>query len=295
VVIAAGSKFVRNESETTVVPNVLSIAGVDPSGGAGVLADMKTFSALGAYGTGVITALTAQNTMGVTGIHEVPPAFVKLQLDTLFGDVHIDAAKIGMLGSAAIAQAVAETLAVPIASGDLRHVVVDPVMIAKSGAALLAADATAMLIEAVLPLASVLTPNLPEAGALLQRPPPETLHEMRRAAEALRRLLGASGQRWVLLKGGHLTGEAIDVLYDGEQMIELAAPRIETRDTHGTGCTLSSAIAALLPQRPDVTDAIAEAKQYVTQAIAHAHLLRVGRGTSGHGPLHHFFRWWQEP
>lgn len=275
-------------------PKALTIAGVDPSGGAGVLADIKTFSALGAYGTGVIAALTAQNTREVTGIHGVPPDFVRLQLDTLFADLHIDGAKIGMLGSAPITRAVAEGLAAPIAAGQLSHVVVDPVMVSKGGAALLAPDATSMLIEAILPLATVLTPNLPEAGVLLQQRAPETLAEMRRAAEALHRLLASSGSRWVLVKGGHLPDEPIDVLHDGDRMIELRSPRIVTRNTHGTGCTLSAAIAALLPQHPDVPSAVTAAKHYLTQAIEHADELAVGDGTRGHGPVHHFFELWGE-
>jgi len=275
------------------IPKALTIAGVDPSGGAGVFADIKTFSALGAYGAGVIAALTAQNTRSVTGIHGVPPDFVRLQLDTLFDDVRIDAVKIGMLGTSAITRAVADGLAAPIASGALPHVVVDPVMIAKSGDALLSADATSMLIEAILPLATVVTPNLPEAGVLLHRRAPADLAEMRRAAEDLRRLLAPSGSRWVLVKGGHLSGDPIDVLYDGSRMIELPSKRIETRHTHGTGCTLSAAIAALLPQRDDVAQAVADAKRYVTAAIAHADVLQVGRTTEGHGPVHHFFELWK--
>jgi hydroxymethylpyrimidine/phosphomethylpyrimidine kinase len=276
------------------IPHVLTIAGVDPSGGAGVLADVKTFSALRAYGTAVIAALTAQNTRDVTGIHGVPPEFVRLQLDTLFADVRIDAAKIGMLGTAAITRAVAEGLAGPIAAGELGHLVVDPVMVAKGGARLLTRDATAMLVEALLPLATVLTPNLPEAGALLEQQPPETLSEMRHAAEGLRRLLGDAGQRWVLVKGGHLAGDAaIDVLYDGATMLELPAERVATRNTHGTGCTLSAAIAALLPQVADVPTAVREAKRYLTEALAHADELQVGKTEHGHGPVHHFHRVWR--
>jgi hydroxymethylpyrimidine/phosphomethylpyrimidine kinase len=278
---------------TRTIPKVLTIAGVDPSGGAGVLADIKTFSALGAYGTGVIAALTAQNTRSVTGIHGVPPDFVRLQLDTLFDDVRIDAVKIGMLGTAAITRAVAEGLAEPIASGTPAHVVVDPVMVAKSGDSLLSADATSLLIEAILPLATVVTPNLPEAGVLLHRRPPVNLAEMRRAAEDLRRLLSPSGSRWVLVKGGHLSGAPTDVLFDGSRMIELPSPRIDTRHTHGTGCTLSAAIAALLPQSEDVAQAIEEAKRYLTQAIAHADQLKVGRSEEGHGPVHHFHATWK--
>ncbi|HQY27687.1 MAG TPA: bifunctional hydroxymethylpyrimidine kinase/phosphomethylpyrimidine kinase [Burkholderiaceae bacterium] len=270
-------------------PNALSVAGIDPSGGAGIFADLKAFSALGAYGTGVVAALTAQNTQGVTGIHGVPPAFVRLQLDTLFADVRIDAAKIGMLGTADIAVAVAEGLAGPIAAGRLPHRVVDPVMVAKSGDTLLGREAIATLIEAVLPLATVLTPNLPEAGVLLDARPADTPKEMQRMAERLRRLLRDDGQRFVLLKGGHLSGDATDLLFDGDRMIELTAPRVETRNTHGTGCTLSAAIAALLANDIEPVAAVRQAKEYLTEALRQADRLRVG---SGHGPVHHFHAWW---
>ena len=275
------------------LPKVLTIAGVDPSGGAGVLADVKTFSALRTYGSAVIAALTAQNTREVSAVHGVPPEFVRLQLDTLFADVRIDAAKIGMLGSAPITRAVAAGLAQPLASGELRHLVVDPVMIAKSGASLLAADAVSMLVEAILPLATVITPNLPETGALLRQRPPESLAEMRRAAEGLRRLLGASGQRWVLVKGGHLAGDSIDILHDGDVMLELPARRVDTRNTHGTGCTLSAAIAALLPQRTDVPAAIRDAKAYLSEALSQADSLHIARTEAGHGPVHHFHALWK--
>ncbi|RPH67063.1 MAG: bifunctional hydroxymethylpyrimidine kinase/phosphomethylpyrimidine kinase [Burkholderiales bacterium] len=270
-------------------PNALSVAGIDPSGGAGIFADLKAFSALGAYGTGVVAALTAQNTQGVTGVHGVPPPFVRLQLDTLFADVRIDAAKIGMLGTAGIAVAVAEGLAVPMAAGRLPHLVVDPVMVAKSGDTLLGREAIATLIEAVLPLATVLTPNLPEAGVLLDARPPDTVKEMQRMAERLRRLLRDDGRRFVLLKGGHLGGDATDLLFDGDRMIELTAPRIDTRNTHGTGCTLSAAIAALLAHGTEPVSAVRQAKQYLTEALRQADRLRVG---SGHGPVHHFHAWW---
>jgi hydroxymethylpyrimidine/phosphomethylpyrimidine kinase len=274
---------------TTPVPNALTIAGIDPSGGAGIYADLKSFSALGAYGCGVVAALTAQNTQAVTGIHGVPPDFVRLQLDTLFADVRIDTAKIGMLGTAPIARAVAEGLARPVAAGTPAHVVVDPVMVAKSGDSLLTADATAMLVEAILPLATVLTPNLPEAGVLLRERAPDTLREMHRAAERLRRLLPDGRHAWVLLKGGHLSGDAIDLLHDGDRMIELPAHRIDTRNTHGTGCSLSAAIAALLPARGSVPEAVADAKRWLTEAIRRSGELSVGRG---HGPVHHFHNLW---
>jgi hydroxymethylpyrimidine/phosphomethylpyrimidine kinase len=279
-----------------LIPNALTIAGIDPSGGAGIYADLKAFSALGAYGMGVVAALTAQNTQAVTGIHGVPPDFVRLQLDTVFADVQVHAVKVGMLGTAPIARAVAEGLARPLsapgAGGSGQGaitVVVDPVMVAKSGDALLDRDATSMLVEAILPLATVLTPNLPEAGVLLRERAPETIREMTRAAERLRRMLPDSGHRWVLLKGGHLSGDAIDLLHDGDVMVELPERRIETKNTHGTGCTLSAAIAALAPQRPDMQAAVREAKAYLTEAIRRSGDLTVG---VGHGPVSHFHRWW---
>ena len=269
------------------VPNVLTIAGVDPSGGAGVLADVKTISALGAYACAVIAALTAQNTRAVTGVFAVPAGFVREQIDTLFGDVRIDAVKIGMLGAAPVIRAVAEGLV----HWKPAHVVLDPVMVAKSGDALLERDSVGALVEALLPCATVLTPNLPEAGVLLGERAPESLREMRRAAERLRERMAHSGSRWVVLKGGHLPGgEAIDVVTDGDRMIELAAKRVDTRNTHGTGCTLSAAIAALLPRSPDVPTAIGRAKDYLVAALAAADSLDVGQG---HGPVHHFHALWQ--
>ncbi len=269
-----------------VICHALSIAGVDPSGGAGVLADIKTMSALGAYACGVIAALTAQNTRGVTGISPVSAAFVRQQIDTLFDDVAIDAVKLGMLGQAPVIETVADALA-KYRPG---HVVLDPVMIAKSGDALLEERAVGALRETLLPLATMLTPNLPEAGVLLGQRPVETVKEMRRVAERLREQMGTHGHRWVLLKGGHLPGDvALDLLHDGDSMIELAVPRVNTRNTHGTGCTLSSALAALLPQTGDVPEATRAAKAYLTEALKNADRLQVG---SGHGPLHHFHRWW---
>lgn len=248
-----------------------------------MLADLKTFSALGAYGCGVIAALTAQNTRQVTGIHEVPPAFLRLQLDTLFDDVRIDAVKIGMLASAELVRVVADALR--------RHrpmfVVLDPVMVAKSGDRLLRADAVAALRAELLPLATVITPNLPEAGDLLGRTVSDEVDDMRAAAVALRAL----GAKHALIKGGHGTGTTVtDVLYDGLDAILLSAPRVATKNTHGTGCTLSSAIAALLPQRPAVVDAVRDAREYLLGAIRASGELDVG---SGHGPLHHFHEVWR--
>jgi hydroxymethylpyrimidine/phosphomethylpyrimidine kinase len=266
----------------TPIPIALSIAGSDPSGGAGIQADLKTFSALGAYGAAVVTALTAQNTRGVTGIHNVPPDFVTLQIDTVFADLRVDAVKIGMISTADIVRAVAASLR----RGRARNVVLDPVMIAKSGHALLDPTAVAALREELLPLATVVTPNLPEAGVLLGGETPKTLAEMREAVRALYRL----GPAYVYLKGGHLTAaESRDLLYDGTTTIELSAKRVHTTNTHGTGCTLSSAIAALLPQRPDVRRAAEDAKAYLTAAIAASDQLQVG---SGRGPVHHFHSIW---
>lgn len=266
-----------------MTPNALSIAGVDPSGGAGVLADVKTMTALGAYGMAVIAALTAQNTQKVTGISPVPADFVALQIDTLFTDVRVDALKIGMLGQQAVTRVVADRLAY----WKPAHIVLDPVMIAKSGDSLLERAAIHELRESLLPLATVITPNLPEAGVLLDRAPVDSLKDMYRTAEKLRRLLNDSGERWVFLKGGHLPGnDTVDVLHDGDRMIELPGRRISTKNTHGTGCTLSAAMAALLPQTGgDTPEAARRAKQYLVSAIARADDLQVG---SGHGPVHHF-------
>jgi hydroxymethylpyrimidine/phosphomethylpyrimidine kinase len=278
-------------SDVRPPPTVLTIAGVDPSGGAGVLADVKTMSALGAYACAVIAALTAQNTQAVTGVFPVPADFVRQQIDTLFADVRIDAVKVGMLGQAPVIEAVADRLR----HWKPAHVVIDPVMIAKSGDALLERSAIGALREGLLPIATLLTPNLPEAGVLLETRAPETIKEMRRAAERLRDQMTHAGERWVYLKGGHLpTGDATDLLFNGDQMLELSAPRIDTRNTHGTGCTLSAALAALLPQAPDVPTAARRAKAYLGAAIAAADRLGIGHG---HGPVHHFHALWptQDP
>jgi hydroxymethylpyrimidine/phosphomethylpyrimidine kinase len=267
----------------THIPIALAIAGSDPSGGAGIQADLKTFSALGAYGAAVLTALTAQNTRGVTGIHNVPPEFVALQIDTVFADLRVDAVKVGMISTDDIARAVATSLR----RAGARNVVLDPVMIAKSGHALLDPSAVSALREELVPLSTVITPNLPEAGVLLDGEMPKSLAEMRDAVRALHRL----GPAYVYLKGGHLAGdESPDLLYDGQTTVELSASRVHTPNTHGTGCTLSSAIAALLPQRPDIRRAVEDAKAYLTAAIGASDQLHVG---SGHGPVHHFHSLWR--
>ncbi|MDR1423991.1 MAG: bifunctional hydroxymethylpyrimidine kinase/phosphomethylpyrimidine kinase [Azoarcus sp.] len=283
----------HTRSDTKPPPNVVSIAGVDPSGGAGVYADIKTFSALRAYGCGVVTTLTAQNTQGVRGVHVPPVDFLRLQIDTLFSDVPIHAVKIGMLASAPVVAAVADRLA----HWQAANVVLDPVMVAKSGDALLDHSAVGMLREALFPQTFVLTPNLPEAGVLLDARAPETMREMFRAAERLRERLPLDSERWVLLKGGHLPGEElVDLLFDGEHMIEMPARRIATPNTHGTGCTLSSAIAALLPrsagQLSPVEAAVRGARDYLQRAIAASGTLHAGHG---HGPVHHFHALWREP
>jgi len=276
-------------SATSRIPNTLTIAGVDPSGGAGILADIKAMSALGAYGTAVVAALTAQNTQGVAGIAPVPADFVAAQIDTLFADVRIDAVKIGMLGQQGVTRVVAERMA----HWKPPHLVLDPVMIAKSGDALLERSAIDELRSSLVPQATIITPNLPEGGVLLDSRPVETVREMRRVAERLRRLLADDGQRWVFLKGGHLPGnDTIDLLHDGDRMIELPGTRIPTRNTHGTGCTLSAALAALLPQHPNVPEAAQHAKAYLVEAIARSGELEVG---SGHGPVHHFHGLWNRP
>lgn len=267
-----------------MIANVLSIAGSDPSGGAGIQADLKTFSALGAYGCAVVTALTAQNTRAVTDVELVPPAFVARQIDTLLADVRIDAVKTGMVATAAIARVIADRLR---AHGP-RWIVVDPVMVAKSGDRLLAEDAVEAVREALLPQATVVTPNLPEACVLTGLPEPETRDQMPELARAVLAL----GPRHVLLKGGHLGGESSpDLLVWGDGAIWLEAPRIATRHTHGTGCTLSAAITALLPRHGAVGPAVREAKAWLGRAIAAADRLEVGRGQ---GPVHHFHALWAE-
>jgi hydroxymethylpyrimidine/phosphomethylpyrimidine kinase len=264
------------------LPNIVTIAGVDPSGGAGILADVKAISANRAYACAVVAALTAQNTIGVTAISPVPHDFVREQIDTLFADVTIAAAKIGMLGRVPVINVVADRLTL----WRPPHLVLDPVMIAKSGDALLEGTAIGAMMEALLPLATVITPNLPEAAVMLDATAPDDIRSMRRFAERLRNRMTHQGHRWVFLKGGHLPGgEAIDVLHDGDAMIELPAPRIDTSNTHGTGCTLSAALAALLPQTPDVPTAARRAKAYLTRAIETNARLDVGKG---HGPVHHF-------
>ncbi len=256
----------------------LTIAGSDSGGGAGIQADLKTFAALGVYGMSALTAITAQNTLGVQGVYELPPEFVAQQIRSVLDDLGADAIKTGMLASAPIICAIAETLR----AYKVERLVVDPVMVARSGDPLLRDDARAALVREMLPLATVLTPNRHEAQVLAGFAI-RTVDDMRRAAMAIHQL----GPDYVVVKGGDLEGtdESIDVLYDGQEFRVFSAPRVETRNSHGTGCTFASAIAAGLAKGQDVPTAVAMAKQYVTRALQAGAGLRLGQG---HGPVHHF-------
>ena len=259
----------------------MTIAGSDSSAGAGIQADLKTFAALGVYGTCAITAITAQNTKGVTGITEVSPEMVAAQIDAIVSDIRPDAVKTGMLASAAII----EVVAAGIRKHSLTKVVVDPVMVAKSGDTLLQQDAVGALRLLLLPLATVVTPNLPEAETLVGRP----LKGDEDLREAARELV-AGGARAVVIKGGHRPdrAQAVDLFYDGKSFHEFAAPWVETTSTHGTGCTFSSAIAAFLARGYEPKEAVQEAKAYLTEALKHAYPIG-----GGHGPVHHFYKWWK--
>ncbi len=263
-----------------MTPIALTIAGSDSSGGAGIQADLKTFGALGVYGASVITALTAQNTQGVSAIHDVPADFIAAQIDAVFGDLAVNAVKIGMLSQVAAIEAVAAGLA----RHDAQNIVLDPVMVATSGDRLLAPDAIAALCRDLIPRALVVTPNLHEAAALTDAALARNETEM----EAQARTILALGPRSVLVKGGHGDNpESVDLLVDASGVIRLTAPRIDTRNTHGTGCTLSSAIAAGLARGLGLEAAARTAKDYVTAAIKAADKLKVGHG---HGPLNHFWK-----
>jgi hydroxymethylpyrimidine/phosphomethylpyrimidine kinase len=265
-----------------MTPNVLSIAGIDPSGGAGVLADAKTFAALECHGLAVITAVTAQNTQGVTAIHAVPPEFVAAQIDALFADIEIAATKIGLLASPAIVKTVAQRL------GERRPfpAVLDPVLAASSGDALVIGDVASAMLSCLAPFVTLLTPNLIEAARLAEAPVPTTLADMHKLAERLH----SRGFKSVLVKGGDMAGAtADDVFFDGVSHRTFSAPRIATRNTHGTGCTLSAAIAAYLARGFDLAASIEAAKAYVGGALAAADKLNVGHGP---GPLHHLHRFW---
>jgi hydroxymethylpyrimidine/phosphomethylpyrimidine kinase len=269
-------------STGAAVPHVLSIAGTDPSGGAGIQADLKTFSALGAYGMTVVTALVAQTTTGVTAVSPVTPEFVTAQIDTLFGDIRVDAVKIGMLADAGVVAAVAAALR----RWEPPIVVLDPVMVATSGDRLLDPGAVEALRSDLIPLVDLITPNVPEAAVLAGGDPVTSLAAVEDQARDLAARLGTR----VLIKGGHLGGPtSVDVLAAGGTARIFTAPRVETTNTHGTGCTLSSAIAALRPRTPTWEEAVDGAKAYLTAALAASEVLRVGHG---HGPVHHFWAWW---
>jgi hydroxymethylpyrimidine/phosphomethylpyrimidine kinase len=260
------------------IPRALTIAGSDSGAGAGIQADLKTFAALGVYGLSALTAITAQNTQGVLAAQDLPPELVEAQIDAVLEDIGADAAKTGMLSSSAIIEVVARC----VSRWNVR-LVVDPVMVAKSGDPLLQPEAITTLSSVLLPLAEVVTPNLYEAEVLTgQRI--ETLDDMRAAAQAIRAL----GPRHVVVKGGHRAADPVDVYFDGKRFAELRAERISTRHTHGTGCTFSAAIAAFMARGLPVEAAITGAKSYITQAIRHA----PGLG-SGHGPVGHFWQWQQ--
>jgi len=265
-----------------MTPIALTIAGSDSSGGAGVQADLKTFAALGVYGASVITALTAQNTKGVTGIHHVPAAFVTAQLDAVFSDLDIGAVKIGMVAELSVINAIAAGLA----RWSPKHVVLDPVMVATSGDRLLAAEAVDALRTKLIPRASLVTPNLPEAAALLDEP----VAVGEAAVESQGRRLLAMGCQAVLIKGGHGEGaESIDYLVSDRGTIALSAPRIATKNTHGTGCSLSSAVAAGLAKGDAMETAVRKAKAWISAAIVRADQFSVGHG---HGPVHHFHKFY---
>jgi hydroxymethylpyrimidine/phosphomethylpyrimidine kinase len=266
----------------TRAPVAVTIAGSDSGGGAGIQADLKAFSALGVYGASVITALTAQNTLGVQAIHGVPAAFIAAQIDSVFTDIAVDAVKIGMLAE----PAVIETVAAGLARHSAQLVVLDPVMVAASGDRLIAPEAVETLRQVLIPHVALITPNLPEAAVLLDRPVAHDEAGMRAQIDALMQL----GAGAVLLKGGHADGpESVDLLATPAGVTRLVATRIATKNSHGTGCTLSAAIAAGLAKGMALETAVGEAKRYVTAAIAASNRLGVGHGR---GPTHHFHAWW---
>ncbi|MFG6667817.1 bifunctional hydroxymethylpyrimidine kinase/phosphomethylpyrimidine kinase [Halomonas sp. HNIBRBA4712] len=270
------------------IPRVLTIAGSDPSGGAGLQGDLKTFSALGVYATNVITAVIAQNTCGVARVEPVSPEMIRAQLENLLEDVEIDAVKIGMVASREVAEVIADVLS----AYRPRWIVLDPVMVAKSGDILVDDEGIRAVRDVLVPLAHVITPNLPEAAVLLDTAAPQTPGEM----EAMLPGLAALGAPYAVLKGGHLTGETCpDLLVTPFEHAWLPASRINTDNLHGTGCALSSAVAACLARLPPgaaehaPVEAIREAKRWLHEALAASERLEVGQGR---GPVHHFHRWW---
>jgi hydroxymethylpyrimidine/phosphomethylpyrimidine kinase len=263
---------------------VLTIAGSDSGGGAGIQADLKTFSAIGCYGMSVITALTAQNTRGVNGIHAVPAAFAVQQIEAVFSDMGADAVKIGMLYSAELIEAVAEALKKHRA----RKIVLDPVMVAQSGDKLLQDDAIEAIKTHLMPLADVVTPNIPEASVLCRR-----LLAQWSDIESAAKTLAQHGSRSILIKGGHGDeNKSTDLLFLAREnrFVSLTADRIKTNNNHGTGCTLSSAIASYMAKGRDIEAAVQKAKTFMNQAIAAGAAYQLGHG---HGPVHHFFQWWE--
>ncbi len=270
-----------------MIPIALTIAGSDSGGGAGIQADLKTFSALGVYGASVVTALTAQNTRAVTLVEPASPAMIAAQMQALRDDLRIDAVKLGMLGDAVAIGAVARGL-----GGCTAPIVLDPVMVSKSGAALLHDDAVAALCAQLLTRCDLLTPNLPEAARLLGTAPARNADEMEQQGQALRAL----GARAVLMKGGHADGDiCVDLLIDAAGTLRMQAPRRATRNTHGTGCTLSAAIAAELAKGQPLRAAVQAAHRYLQGAIAAADGLKIGQDSAaGHGPVHHFHAVWPD-
>ncbi len=262
----------------------MTIAGSDSGAGAGIQADLKTFAALGVYGTSVLTAVTAQNTVAVTAVHEVPTDVIAAQIDAVATDIGVDAVKTGMLSSSAIIECVADSLEKHSGISGMHRLVVDPVMVAKSGDSLLRDDAVGTLRDRLLPLAAVVTPNIPEAETLTGLSI-ATDDDVRMAARAIVGMGAAS----VVVKGGHREGPATDLYYDGTNFREFTSPRIETANTHGTGCTFASAVAAGLAKGMETEDAVGLAKEFVTEAIRRS--FPIGQG---HGPLNHFYKLWPE-
>ncbi len=261
------------------VCTAMTIAGSDSGGGAGIQADLKTFAALGVYGTSALTAITAQNTVGVTAVHEIPTEIIAAQIEAVLTDIGADAVKTGMLASSSIVEVVSRQLK----AFRVTALVVDPVMVAKSGDSLLRQDAVEALRTLLVPLAAVVTPNIPEAEVLTGVKIVSD-DDMRRAAESI----VGMGAGSVVVKGGHREGPATDLFYDGERFQEFTAPRIDTKNTHGTGCTFASAVAAELAKGLPLLEAVAQAKEFVTAAISNS--FPIGRG---HGPLNHFYQFWE--
>lgn len=255
---------------------VLTIAGSDSCGGAGIQADLKTFSAHKVYGMSIITAVTVQNTQGVFAVHDIPADMIKKQIEVIFDDIHVDAVKIGMVSKTETIKAIAHTLS----KYSVQNLVIDPVMVSKSEFHLLQPEAKEALINYLLPMATLVTPNLPEAEVITGLKI-STLEDMKKSADLIRKI----GPKYVLIKGGHLDGEATDILYDGNEFSYYNSPRINTKNTHGTGCTLSSAIASNLGNGLPMKEAIEKAKLYITGAIENS--FPIGKGV---GPVHHFYK-----